>query len=376
MKENAKIALIGPVYPYKGGIAHYTGLMYKTLAKKYDVQMISYKMQYPKILFKKEQKDFSNKKFEIKGTDYLINTANPFNIIAAAKKIKKMSPDLIIIQWWHPYFAPCYWLLQQFLKKVRIVFLCHNVFPHERFPLDKFLTKLALKKAYGYIVQSKLDETELKELKSNPNCIFTPHPTYSAFKINNLSRQEARKRLLIPNEEKVLLFFGFVREYKGLDCLLNAMALIKDTLDHISLWVVGDFDKDKDKYLSIIKENNLENCVKIVDGYVPDEEVEKYFSASDVVVLPYKSATQSGIVQIAFGFEKPVIVTNVGGLPDVVTNEKTGLVVEPEDIQGLATAIINFFDEKKFMSFQDNINKEAYKFSWDRMLEVVDFFMQ
>ena len=371
-----KIVLIGPVYPYKGGISHYTGLMYRELVKKHDVTLVSYKMQYPKILFKKEQRDYSNDTFKIEETNYWINTANPFNIIHYAQKIKKMMPDLVIFQWWHPYFAPCYWIMKKVLKNIKVVYICHNVFPHERFPFDRRLTKLALSKAYGYVVQSKMDGEDLREIQNNPNYIFTPHPTYDTFKMSNIDKVAARELLTIENSKKVLLFFGFVREYKGLKHLLNALPQIASQIKDIQLLVVGDFGEDRENYMELIKQLKIGKYVQIVEGYVPDDEVEKYFVAADLVVLPYESATQSGIVQIAYGFEKPVVVTSVGGLPDVVKDKKTGMVVEPKKPEAIAEAVVQFFTHEEADQYVNNIKKEAYRFSWQRMGEVLEEFLK
>lgn len=368
-----KIVLIGPVYPYKGGIAHYTSLMYQALSKEHEVEMISYKMQYPKLLFKKEQKDYSNDMFKVENTQFLINTANPFNIIGVANKIKKMKPDLVIMQWWHPYFAPCYWILESVIgKKIQKMFICHNVFPHERFPMDRFLTKLVLKKGDSYIVHSKSDGEDLLTIKPDANYRQNPHPTYNAFKIRNISKEQAREELGKSMDEKLLLFFGFVREYKGLKHLLNAMPEIKDRLQNVKLMVVGSFGDDKEDYINLIKDNHIEDCVEVIDGYTPDNEVEKYFAACDLVVCPYESATQSGIVQIAYGFEKPVVATDVGGLPDVVTDEKTGYVVEEKNPKKLAEVIIDFYENEKEEQFIENVRQEAVRFSWTRMRETIE----
>lgn len=371
MNDSKKVVLIGPVYPYKGGIAHYTGLMCKALSKKYDVHMMSYSMQYPRLLFKKEQKDFGNDTFKIENTDFAINTANPFNWIKVAKKIKKVAPELVIIQWWHPYFAPCYWSICKMLGNIKIMFLCHNVFPHERFPMDRFLVKRVLRQGDYYIVQSSQDEEDLKSICKEPIYRKTVHPTYNAFKIQNLSKEEGRQQLQIGVEEKVLLFFGFVREYKGLKHLLRAMPEIVKSTDNVKLLVVGDFAGDKEDYLNIIKELEIDKYIEIHDGYIPDKEVEKFFAASDLVVLPYESATQSGIVQIAYGFEKPVVATNVGGLPEVVLDGKTGYIVEAKDSTQLAAKIVEFFTKQKQEQFIEGIQSEAYKYSWDRMTSII-----
>lgn len=367
-----KIVLIGPVYPYKGGISHYTGLLCKALRKKHEVTMVSYKMQYPKLLFKKEQRDYSNKSFQIEDTQYWINTANPFNIISTAQRIRKLQPDLVIMQWWHPYFAPCYYLLARFLKHIPILFTCHNVFPHERFPMDRFLSRLVLRRGNGYIVQSHLDEADLLTVNPQAKYVVTPHPTYNAFKMQNMSREEARKLLDADEQTPMLLFFGFVREYKGLKYLLDAMKKIKTKMPETQLWVVGDFGEDKEQYLEQIRVNDIRDQVRLVEGYIPDKEVEKYFAAADLVVLPYISATQSGIVQIAYGFEKPVVVTDVGGLPDVVQDHKTGYVVPKENADAIADAVTDFFQTDTGIPWKEYIREQAGEFSWETMVERIE----
>ena len=217
-------------------------------------------------------------------------------------------------------------------------------------------------------MQSHLDEKDLLGIKRNPKYVVTQHPTYNAFKMQKLSRLCARELLDIQEETPVLLFFGFVREYKGLKYLLQAMPEIKKAIPDVQLWVVGDFGSDKEEYIKLIADEKIENQVIVVEGYVEDREVEKYFAASDLIVLPYISATQSGIVQIAYGFEKPVVVTNVGGLPDVVDDGETGYVVEAGNPHALAEAIGDFFQSGIHKDWQENIRRQAYEFSWDTMV--------
>ena len=376
--QKSKWVLIGPVYPYKGGISHYTGLMYRALAKAHDVEMISYKMQYPKILFKREQRDYSNDTFKVEGTRFLINTANPASILKTAGKIVKMKPEKVIIQWWHPYFAPCYRILTGVIKRagIEIVYICHNVFPHERFPLDKKLTRMALKRADRYILHAQGEVKDLLSIKPDADYKVQVHPTYSAFNFDNLDRHSAREKLGIPDDEDMMLFFGFVREYKGLKHLLNAVRILKEKQYKDRqvpvLYVVGDFDGNREEYLTLIDELKIAEDIKLIDGYVPDKEVEKYFSSADLVVLPYESATQSGIVQIAYGFRKPVIVTDVGGLPEVVEDDVTGMIVPPFDDDALADAICKYFDEGRKDRYIKGISEREYRFSWDRMTEALE----
>lgn len=368
-----KIALIGPVYPYKGGIAHYTGAMYRALSKKYQVDVVSFSLQYPSILYRKEQKDFTNDSFKIPSAKYLINTVNPLSWVTAAMKIEKGNYQLVIVQWWHPYFSICYWGIGKLLR-TPVIFVCHNVLPHERFFLDKWLTKNVLKEGNGFIVHSQKDRDDLEKLVVSERIITAVHPTYNMFQFEHIDKWEGRKRIGASEEEKILLFFGFVREYKGLKHLIRALPLVTKDISDIRLLIVGDFAEDKEQYMDLIRENGIEDKIDIFDGYIPDREVEKFFIASDLVVLPYESATQSGIVQIAYGFNKPVIVTDVGGLPDVVADDKTGYVVEHNNPDQLAQAIIKFFRENKAIEFEENIRKESERFSWDRMVEHIEQF--
>lgn len=371
-----KIAMIGPVHPYKGGIAHYTDLLCRALREDgNEVQLYSFKFQYPKLLYKKPQKDMKSSGFGTNDAEFCIHTLNPFNWIRVAGRIKKQKPELIILQWWHPYFAPCFWSICKLLRREKILFVCHNVFPHERFPLDRLLTKWTLGCGRYFITQSKMDARDLLSVKHDAVYRVTPHPTYGMFCKQGMSMSKAREQLKIDQGQRVLLFFGFVRKYKGLQYLLEAMKLLKEKDFKVQLWVVGDFGEDKDEYVEQIRRFEIEDQVQMVEGYVPDDEVEKYFAASDLVVLPYLSATQSGIVQIAFGFEKPVLVTEVGGLPDVVTNGKTGYVVEPRSAEMIAEAIMDYYINKRREAFVSQIEKEKDRFSWktfvDTMMQMV-----
>lgn len=372
--ERMNIVLIGPVYPYKGGISHYTGLLYQELIKAHDVALVSFKLQYPKFLFKKEQKDYANESLKISETKYLINTANPFNWFNVARRINKMGPDMVIFQWWHPYFAPCYWTMCKALRNRRILFICHNVFPHERFPMDKLLTRLTLKAGNCFIVHSTKDEQDLKLIHPSPIYIKSVIPAFNIFKNSKTTKEEARENLGLMHGEKVLLFFGFVREYKGLKHLLKALPQIKESISDIKLLVVGDFGNDKETYTELIESLDIVSRIQIYDGYIPDDNVEKFFSACDLVVLPYESATQSGIVPIAYDFGKPVIVTDVGGLPDVVEDGKTGYVVKARNPVAIAEAVCRYFEEDISEKMIENIKAEAGKYSWNKMAENVVSF--
>jgi len=368
--------MIGPVYPYKGGIAHYTSLMVRALSKEHTVTMISYKLQYPKILYpRSSQKDYENISFQVNPTHYLINTINPLSYFQTAGFIKKLQPELVILQWWHPFFSFCYWSLANLLRKYsKVLFLCHNVFPHEKFPMQRLLARMTLGKGNAFIVQSKQDEQDLLGLLPNATLIRVVLPTFHAFNMSGIGKNDARKKLEIETDARVLLFFGFVREYKGLKHLLAAMPMIVEALPRCKLLIVGDIlDNEKEDYLQRIKQTGCQESIMLFSEYVSDNEVEYYFSACDLVVLPYESATQSGVVQIAYGFEKPVVVTSVGGLPEVVLDGKTGFIVPPNDHEKIADTVIRFFalDEDGIDAFAKGIREEADKYSWDRMNEII-----
>lgn len=372
--KKKKVVLIGPVYPYKGGIAHYTSLLCKELSTEMETIMISFNLQYPAFLYKKEQKDYENDVFKIQEAQYLINTINPFNWIRVAKNIIKMQPNAVIIQWWHPYFTPCFGIISKILRNNNVIFICHNILPHERFFLDKVLTKLVLKNGKHCIVHSKSDKDNLQEILPEANIIQTVHPTYNAFKINNISKNEARHILNLNEHDNILLFFGFIREYKGLSYLINALPNIVKDLNNTKLLIVGDFkdSESKQSYMEMIMRLGMEEYIEVYDGYIPDNEVEKFFAACDLVVLPYTSATQSGIVQIAYGFEKPVVVTNVGGLPDVVEQGKTGYVVKPCSSNEIAKVINEYFVSGNEEDIVESIKNEEFKYSWKRMRNLID----
>lgn len=366
-----KIVMIGPVCPFKGGISHYTGMMVRNLKKDFELYTISFKLQYPKILFKKEQRDYTDDTFCVDDAEFLINTANPFNWPVVSKKIEGIVPDYIIMQWWHPYFTPCYIGLAKLLKKYPIIFVCHNVFPHERFPGDRILTGVVLGYGSGFITHSQKDTEDLKSIIKAPSIATSVHPSYNIFNSDYMSCKEARGRLGISDEKKVLLFFGFVREYKGLKYIIKAMPEIICYDRNIELMIVGEFGNDKKEYFELIEHSDARENIHVVDKYVPDKEIQKYFAACDIVILPYKSATQSGIVQVAYGFNKPVIATKVGGLPEVVSDGETGYLVEPQNPHELARAVIRFFNDRKSNIFAENIRKETYRYSWDRMNEAI-----
>lgn len=363
-----KITMIGPVYPYKTGLSYYVGLLYRQLVKNHEVKLYSYSMQYPKFMYKKPQKDYEDDVVKVDDVEFILNSANPFSWIKLAKRINKDKPELVIFQWLHPYFAPCYSVMERLLSKdIKIAYNCHNALPHERFPMDKALTKFTLKAADLVIAHSNSDAAILSEMMPKQNVKVNPHPAYNFFKIKDMTKEEGREILKLSADNKVLLFFGLVREYKGLKHLLNAMPDIIKKYPEVRLLIAGDFGGGKDVYDEMIKSLGIGDYIQIHDGHIPIPDVEKFFAACDLVVLPYESATQSGVIQASYGFEKPVLATNVGGLPDAVDNMKTGYIVEPLRPDLIASSVTDFFDNNRAEEFKQNVIDSAYKFSWERM---------
>jgi glycosyltransferase involved in cell wall biosynthesis len=381
MRDNTpkNIAVLGLSHPFRGGIAHYSTLLVRELRKKYSVRFITLNRQYPNFLFPgKTQYDNSNEPLH-EANEPRIDSINPLTWIHTAFSLKKAQVDFVIVQWWNPFFGLAFGTivnLLYLLSKQPTCFLCHNIVPHESTFLDKLLSKYAFLTAQYFIVHSEEDEKNLLALKPTAHIKRNPHATYSVFKdYNTFTKEEARIALNISPRKNVILFFGLVREYKGLQYIIYAMKNIITSID-CALLVVGEFYEAKDKYISLVNDLLLQEHVVIIDKYVKNEEIPVYFCSADVVVLPYVSATQSGIVQIAFGFHKPVITTNVGGLPEAVEDGKTGFIVEPKSPEQLAEAVIRYYREGCEARFSEAIRGQLDTFSWEREVANIDAFLQ
>jgi len=369
-----KIAIIGAAYPFRGGNAHYTSVLYLNLKKRHDVKLYTYKRQYPQFLYPgKTDRDKSKKVLKIDEAIRILDYANPITWYATYEKIKKDAPNLLIFNWFTIFAAFQFFVIATLIKrhtKTKILFIGHNVIPHEPSFFDKVLTIPALRTGDFFIVHSKDDFLNLKKFIPEANVEQAHLPIFDIFSFNKVDKKTAKDKLGLKG--KVLLFFGFVRKYKGLEYLIRALPLILEQLD-VKLLVVGEFWEGKKMCENLISELNLNNNVKVIAEYVPNEDVGIYFSACDIVVLPYTSATGSGIVQIANSFSKPSVVTKVGCFPDVVENGKTGYLVEPKDPSAIAKAVLEYFsDPKNEKVFNDNIDSKKNEFSWDIMVEIIE----
>ncbi len=369
--KQKKIAVIGITYPFRGGISHYTTILARSLRKLYDVTFISFKRQYPKILFPGvTQYDYSANTIKEENSA-IIDSVNPLTWLKAARKARDFGAEVAIFQWYNPFFAFVVYVVTRQLKKygVKPVIICHNVIPHEASIFNRILTKIAFLHCDDFLVHSKADMDNLRAIKSDAKILKGYHPTYDVFDYESSSEGEARAKLGIT-EGKVILFFGYIRKYKGLDVLIEAFAKVRGKLK-ARLLIVGEFYDDKKKYTELIEKLGLTDSVTIVDEYVPNEAVSQYYHASDVVILPYTSASQSGIVQIAYALGKPIIATDAGGLPDVVIDGVTGYVVKKRDVANLADGIMRFYGDSDLKRFNQNITKELEKYSWDSLVETL-----
>lgn len=367
------VAVLGPFHPYRGGIAHHTTLLATTLAAAHPVLGLNYRRLYPGFLFPgSTQMDASGEPLEATGVrvERVVDSIGPHTWPLAVRALRRHGARLLVVQWWHPFFAPCVAAIARGARRsgCRVVLLCHNVMPHERSRVDRMLARLGLARADAFLVQSRTDLELLDRMYPERPRLLTPHPAYTFFARGRIDRDHARARLDLRGH--VVLFFGLVRAYKGLDVLLRAMARARERVP-VTLVVAGEFYQDRQPYDALVVELGLEEAVRFVDRYVPNEEVEAYFRAADVVVLPYVSATQSGIAQIALAFERPVIVTRVGGLPEAVREGATGFVVPPADPEALAAALVDFFASGAGARMAPELRGEAARFSWEAMAGAV-----
>ena len=374
-----KIFLVGTAYPMRGGIAQYSALLYQELKKQgHDVKIISFKRQYPGFLFPgKTQQDTSQETIDLPSQP-MIDSINPFTWLKTFFLIKKEKPDLIIYKYWMPFFAPCYGtivLLSRLFTKAKSCYIGDNIVPHEKIPvIDDLLTRWGLWKVDYFIVQSDSVQNDLLHYK--PKAVFKqiPHPVFEIFK-ETYTQAQAREKLGIQSDEKVMLFFGFIRAYKGLNYLIAALPKVLENIK-VRLIICGEFYDDEEKYHQQIKDLNVGEQIILNGDYIPNEEVGLYYAATDVVVLPYVTATQSGVVQVAYNYNKPVITTRVGGLPEVIDEGKTGFTVPPQDPDSLAEAIIKFFEIVDSTDFEHHIKEHKKQYSWERMAKAITDFLK
>ena len=362
-----RILLVGPFPPYRGGISMFNHSLSQELQKDHEVHRISFSLQYPKLLFPGKTQ-YSN--FNGEPASESINSVNPLSWRKTANDINKIYPDLIIFQYWMPFFAPAFTSIAKRLKKscdAKIIVNCHNITAHEPKPWDNQMTKSFFSYCDGFMVMSNTVEADLKAIKSNPKYKRSPHPIYDVFG-DSVDKDKARNSLGL-GQENIILYFGLIRDYKGLDILLDSAKLLKNRMKKFKILVAGECYGNENKYIQLAQENNVMDIIDFRFDFVPNEKVSQYFCASDLVVLPYKSATQSGVVPIAYHFDKPVVVSNVGGLHEIVEEGKSGYVCDPTP-ESISEMIIKFFNEDA-VQFTEFISKYKQNFSWSNYINVL-----
>lgn len=381
-----RLVVVGPTYPIKGGISHYTTLLVRALRKEHEVLFVSYKYQYPGIIYPGTGQTSDDKNPITEDCEYLWHTLQPWSLTKIARRIREFNADGVVLTWVTHFFG---WHIATLAHRIHkfagcpVILLCHNVKQHEDRPLEGPLTRMAFNSVDGYIVHSDEDLNNLKRIRPAAAIRKNFHPTYDIFaSTREWTRDQARKSLGLTDNMPMALYFGAVRPYKGLKWLVEASPSILEKVKGCRIYCVGDywdgpaeFENQAKSLGTLFDEKNPDHGgVVIVSGYIPNEEVGMYFAAADLVVLPYESATQSGIVQIAYGFKKPCIVTNVGGLPEVVLDGKTGYIVPPKDPVAIAEKTIEFFTNKSDLTekFETEITEWRKVFDWSHMVETIE----
>jgi D-inositol-3-phosphate glycosyltransferase len=370
--SNKKVIIIGPAHPYRGGISNFNN----SLAQAYndkgdDVQIFSFYLQYPSFLFPgKTQYENSDPPRDIK-IKSVINSINPFNWLSVSKQINRENPDYVIIRYWLPFMGPCLGTIARLLNSnIKILAITDNIIPHEKRFGDFLLTKYFIKGCDAFLTLSASVLDDLLKFTSSTKKIFIPHPVYDTFG-NKIEKNIALKNLNLNSRDKHLLFFGFVRKYKGLDLMLKAMADVRVKELGVKLIVAGEFYDDINEYLNLIDELGIKDNIILKSDFISEADVKNYFCASDMITQTYRTATQSGVTQIAYHFERPMLVTNVGGLAEIVPDNKVGYVTSknPSDIAG---AIVDFYNNNKEQEFTKNTISEKKRFTWGSLIDGIE----
>ena len=366
-----KIAILGPAYPLRGGIAALNERLAQAfIDEEVEVKIYTFSLQYPSFLFPGKTQFSESAAPDNLNIEICVNSVNPFNWFKVGRKIRKTNPDLMIVRYWIPFMAPCLGTISKIVgKKTKVVALVDNAIPHEAHFTDKILTRYFVKRVHAFLAMSQQVVRDIQGFDKKKPKAFSPHPLYDHFG-DKVARKEALQALQLSEEDRHVLFFGLIRDYKGLDLLLKAFADERLRERKIKLLVAGEFYANEEKYRALIKELDLEDRLHLDARFVPDEEVGNFFGAADLVAQPYKSATQSGVTQIGYHFEKPMLVTNVGGLAEIIPNEKVGYVVEPGPTE-IADKILDFFDNKRSEEFTQNLLKEKKKYEWAKMTATI-----
>jgi len=366
-----KVVIVGPAFPLRGGIANFNESLCREFVKAgHDAQICSFSLQYPSFLFPGTTQYDTGKPPADISIKTIINSINPFNWISTGLKIKKQKPDLVIVRFWIPFMGPCLGTIMRIIKfntNIKVIAITDNVIPHEKRFGDSIFTRYFVKSCQGFVAMSKAVLNDLNNFTTNKNKAFIPHPIYDTFG-EKVTKQDALQKLKLDPSKHYILFFGFIRQYKGLDLLLKAMCNEALKKLNVVLIVAGEFYESPAPYLQIIEEGQLEKYLILNTHYIHSDLVKYYFCAADLIVQPYHTATQSGVTQIAYHFERPMLVTNVGGLAEMVPHQLCGYVAERDPAQ-IADYIKDFYLESREEEMVKNTIEEKKNFSWKAMVD-------
>ncbi|HRG90097.1 MAG TPA: glycosyltransferase family 4 protein [Chitinophagales bacterium] len=368
-----KIVVLGSAHPLRGGLASYNERLAREYMKQgHSVQLFTFSLQYPDFLFPGTTQYSDQPAPDDLFIHVKVNSVNPLNWYKVGKEIAALNADLMIVKFWLPFMGPCLGTISRIVKgngKTKVISILDNIIPHEKRIGDYLLAKYFVNSVDGFIAMSDSVLTDLNKFDTKKPRAFSPHPLFDNFGAA-ITKPEAYEKLGLAINEEYILFFGFIRDYKGLDLLLQAMADERVRNLNMKLIVAGEFYTDAKPYADLIQQLNLRDKLILKTDFIPDDEVRNYFCAADMVVQPYKHATQSGVTQICYHFDRPMLVTNVGGLPEIVPHGKVGYVVEPQP-KAIADAIVDFYTNHMELRMRDNIRVEKKKYAWSAMLEKI-----
>ena len=367
--EKKRIIIVGPAYPYRGGIADFNERLAREFQREgHEVITYTFTLQYPNFLFPGKTQYSTSAAPEELTIVRKVNSVNPFNWIKVGREIRRQRPDMVMIRFWLPFLAPCLGTIARIIrrdKKIKVVGLLDNVIPHEHRIGDRVFARYMIKSLEGYVAMSEAVLADAKSFDDSKPLALTPHPLYDNFG-TKVTREEAITHLGLDAEMRYILFFGLIRDYKGLDLLLRAFADERLRSKKTKLIVAGEFYSNAELYEQLERELDITQHIVWYKEFIPADQVRYFFAAADLVAQPYKTATQSGITQIAYHFERPMLVTNVGGLAEIVPKGKVGYVVEP-NAQDIADALVDFIDNKQEEDFHAGIIEEKAKYAWSNM---------
>ena len=368
--DTMKITILGPAHPYRGGLASIMEIMARTFQRRGDeVDIKTFTLQYPSLLFPGESQTVATPPPADLRICRCVNTMNPLNWVRVGRRIRRERPDFVLMKYWTPFMAPCFGTIARIARgngHTKVLCQIDNVEPHEHHLTDKPFNRYYLHSVDGFVYMSEQVHSELRAYSDAP-ALFSPHPLFENFG-ERVERSEACVRLGLDPANRYVLFFGLIRDYKGLDLLLDAWAQLRRAgrTEGRRLIVAGEFSTAGEPYLNRIADNGLQDEVLLHDRFIPDDDVKYYFSAADFVVQPYKTATQSGVTQIAYQFCVPMVVTKVGGLAEIVPDGRVGYVCEPTP-EGVAGAIERMYEGDTLQRFRENCVEERRRFSWEEM---------